>query len=100
MSFTELQESLLTLSKVRPLGATIALKLTDGDVIYLKSDEKGSEVTTTELSDVKTTFVLSSSDLAAMLSKAMNPTQAFMSGKMQIKGDMAIAMKLAQLMAE
>lgn len=82
-----------------PLGATVAMKLTDGETWYVESDASGAKATTEALPNVATTFTLSTADLAEMLDKKLNPTQAFMSGRMQIEGDMAVAMKLAQLMA-
>jgi putative sterol carrier protein len=99
MTSATLEESLLALASGRPLGATIAMKLTDGETWYVKSVEGDAQVGTAELLDVKATFTLSTADLQAMLAKTLNPTQAFMSGKMQIQGDMGVAMKLAQLMA-
>ncbi len=99
MSAMSLEQSLLALASASPLGATIAMQLSDGDTWYVKSMAGEAQVSTVEMPDVKATFTLSTADLQAMLDKALNPTQAFMSGKMQIKGDMGIAMKLAQLLA-
>ncbi len=99
MTDTTLGQRLRELAATSPLGATVAMKLTDGDTWYVKSDDSGVDVTTQEMPKVATTFTLSTADLIAMLDKGLNPTQAFMSGRMQIKGDMAVAMKLAQLMA-
>jgi putative sterol carrier protein len=99
MNSIDLQESLVAMAKTHPLGATIALKLTDGDTLYLKSIEGEVMISTDEMPNVMSTFVLSSTDLADMLSKKLDPTRAFMSGKMQVKGDMGIAMKLAQVMS-
>lgn len=94
-----LEQRLLALASPRPLGATIAMKLTDGDTWYIKSTEGDTQVGREELPDVKTTFILSTADLQALLNKTLDPMQAFMGGRMQIKGDMGVAMKLSQLLA-
>ena len=94
-----LEQHLYDLASKRPLGATIAMKLTDGATWYIKSTEDDTQVSTDELPDVKTTFILSTADLQALLAKKLNPMQAFMGGKMQVKGDMGVAMKLSQLLA-
>lgn len=46
------------------------------------------------------TMTLDSEDFVKMFKGQMNPTQAFMGGKLKIKGDMMIAMKLEKLMGE
>ncbi len=99
MNSIDLQESLVAMAKSHPLGATIALNLTDGGTLYLKSVEGEVLISTDEMPNVMSTFVLSSTDLADMLSKKLDPTKAYISGKMQVKGDMGIAMKLAQVMS-
>lgn len=42
------------------------------------------------------TLHVSSSDLQEILSGNLNPQMAFMSGKLQVDGDMALAMQLGQ----
>jgi acyl-CoA dehydrogenase len=37
-------------------------------------------------------------DLTAMLAGDLNPMNAFMSGKIKVKGDMSVAMKLGTIM--
>ncbi|XP_031564328.1 hydroxysteroid dehydrogenase-like protein 2 isoform X2 [Actinia tenebrosa] len=46
------------------------------------------------------TMSLDSEDFLKMFQGQLNPTQAFMSGKLKIKGDMMIAMKLEKLMGK
>jgi len=44
------------------------------------------------------TVVMSAADFQAMVSGKLNPTAAFMSGKLKIKGDMGLAMKLQSIL--
>lgn len=43
------------------------------------------------------TITLSLDDLEAMIAGDLNPTTAFMTGKLKIEGDMSVAMALSQL---
>ena len=45
------------------------------------------------------TITLSLDDLESLISGGLNPTMAFMSGKLKIDGDMSVAMALSQLIA-
>ncbi len=45
------------------------------------------------------TITLSLDDLESLISGDLNPTMAFMSGKLKIDGDMSVAMALSQLIA-
>ena len=46
------------------------------------------------------TMELKSEDFTKMFKGELNPAQAFMSGKLKIKGDMMMAMKLEKLMKQ
>ena len=46
------------------------------------------------------TMTLNEEDFGKMFAGKLNPTQAFMSGKLKIKGDLGLAMKLEKLMKE
>jgi len=43
------------------------------------------------------TIALSLDDLESLIAGDLNPTMAFMSGKLKIEGDMSVAMALSQL---
>lgn len=49
---------------------------------------------------VNCTMTMSSDVFNKMISGSMKPTMAFMSGKLKIKGDMGLAMKLEKLMGQ
>lgn len=51
------------------------------------------------LSPVDLTVKVSEADMIRMVRKELNPQQAFMKGKLKIKGKMALAMKLTSVLA-
>jgi putative sterol carrier protein len=59
-----------------------------------KLDIEGRKVTTGSADGAKLTVTIKGADLIALASGKLNPMQAFMSGKMKIKGDMMKAQKL------
>ena len=52
----------------------------------------------TEDAPADCTIVLSLEDLEALISGDLNPTSAFMTGKIKIEGDMSVAMVLSQVL--
>lgn len=46
------------------------------------------------------TMIMDSSDFCKMFAGQLKPTNAFMMGKLKIKGDMGLAMKLEKLMGK
>lgn len=56
----------------------------------------GATISTTD-QETDCTISLSLSDLEDMISGELNPTTAFMTGKIKIEGDMSVAMALSQL---
>ena len=50
--------------------------------------------------DASCTMTLDSDDFVKLFMGQLNPTQAFMGGKLKIKGDMMMAMKLEKLMGQ
>ncbi len=55
-------------------------------------DENGARAGDDDAADV--TLTASAADFEAMLEGELNPTTAFMSGKLSVDGDMGLAMKL------
>ncbi|MDN2567266.1 SCP2 sterol-binding domain-containing protein [Aquibium sp. A9E412] len=52
---------------------------------------------TTEDAPADCTIALSKDDLEAMMAGDLNPTSAFMQGKLKVDGDMSVAMQLSQV---
>ena len=57
----------------------------------------GATISTTD-SETDCTIKLALDDLEDLVSGELNPTMAFMSGKIKVEGDMSVAMALSQLL--
>ena len=57
----------------------------------------GQTVSTTD-SETDCTIKLALDDLEDLVAGELNPTMAFMSGKIKVEGDMSVAMALSQLL--
>lgn len=92
MSLEQLTESVR--SKVAGGGIEESVKFNLGDtgVIFVQ----GSTVTNDD-ADADCTVSISPDDLSDLLAGELNPTAAFMSGKIQVEGDMSVAMKLGSI---
>jgi len=79
-----------------PLGGTLKFVL-DDNPIYI--DGTGdANVVTAEDKDADTVIITSIETLGKLKSGDLNPMMAVMGGKVKIKGDMGLAMKLQSLL--
>jgi len=88
-------------AKVASLNASYQFELTgEGGGIYHASFQGGSyDIGEGPVANPGCTVTMSTSDFMAMVSGKLNPTAAFMSGKLKLKGDMGLAMKLQTLIS-
>lgn len=77
------------------LGKTVKFDLKGDGFIHI---EGGS--VTNEDRPADCTIILSKDDFEKMAAGTLDPTMAFMQGKLKINGDMAVAMKLQPLLAK
>ena len=92
-------EGLMNEEMVKTVGGLFQFDLKDGTsyVIDLKkSPGKAGPGPSSDKPDV--TMILDAPDFIKMFTGKLNPTQAFMTGKLKIKGDLALAMKLEKLL--
>ncbi len=78
------------------LDASIKFVLGDEGVIVIDATVTPN-VVTNEDRDAQCTITVSSDDFTAMLGGELDPMAAFMGGKIQVEGDMAVAMKLGNV---
>ena len=82
-------------ANVEALGAKLKFVL-DDDIIFI--DGSGSENIVSNNDDEADCSIITSKDtLAKLRDGSLNPMMAVMSGKVKIKGDMGLAMKLQSL---
>ncbi len=70
-----------------PNGGTWIVDLKEGTAGVRQGDEQG-----------QCTIAMTDADFVSMMDGKLNPQMAFMSGKLKVKGDMGLAMKLGQVL--
>ncbi len=83
-------------SKSNALGNTLKFDL-GGSQVFI--DGTGaSNIVSTEDKEADCVISVSQEDFQSILSGELNPMNAFMGGKIKVKGDMGVAMKLQSLL--
>jgi len=92
MSLDQLTESVREKVSGGGIEESVKFDLGEDGVIFVQ----GSDVTN-EDAEADCTIKMSADDLGDLLSGDLDPTGAFMGGKMQVEGDMSVAMKLGSV---
>lgn len=72
----------------------------DSGTYQMIIDENGGKAIEGTEKDPDCTLTISDEDYRDMLAGALNPTEAFMSGKLTIEGDIGLALKLQGILDE
>lgn len=78
------------------LGKTLKFDFGEGKKVYIDGTG-GGNVVSTEDKDADCVIIVSEENMAALIAGTLNPMSAFMGGKIKVKGDMGVAMKLQSL---
>lgn len=78
------------------LRATIKFVFAENQVLYIDGESSPNTVDNTDR-PAKCTVKVSLEDFGKMATKKLDPTTAFMTGKIKIEGDMSVAMRLGKL---
>ncbi len=70
----------------------------DGGNWWVDTTKSGGEVGEGENADAKCTITMTDADFMDMVTGKLNGQMAFMTGKLKIKGDMSLAMKLGSVL--
>jgi len=98
MSLDSLTEQIRTrVGEDSGLGATVKFAFDDGGVIFLDGKSSPNSVSN-EDQDADCTIRISQGDFTDMLAGELDPTTAFMMGKLKVDGDMSVAMKLSSVL--
>jgi putative sterol carrier protein len=77
------------------LDRSLTVDLKNGEYIHIE----GTQVTNDD-APADCTVIVSKDDLEKMSRGELDPTMAFMTGKLKINGDMSVAMKLQPILAQ
>ena len=69
-----------------------------GGVFHVKVADGAAAVSEGASDDANITITMSADDFGSLLDGKLNATSAFMAGKLKVKGDMGLAMKLQSLL--
>ncbi|MDB4655471.1 SCP2 sterol-binding domain-containing protein [Flavobacteriales bacterium] len=98
MSFEAIESAIKEKAAIaKPLGNTLKFNFGEQNVM-LDGLGDGNVVTVNDATEAQCTVDVTMEDLTAMLSGDLNPMNAFMAGKIKVKGDMSVAMKLGSIM--
>jgi putative sterol carrier protein len=81
---------------VAPLGGTVKFDLGSDGTLLIDGSGAANTVTLNNGGAANCTISMSAGDFDDMINGRLQPTMAFMMGKMRVEGDMGLAMKLAQ----
>jgi len=79
------------------LGASVKFNFGDDGLIFLDGKNVPNSVSNDD-TDADCTISMSIDDFENMLAGDLDPTTAFMMGKLKVEGDMSVAMKLSSVM--
>ena len=82
-----------------PLGHTIQFDLGGNGVIFWDGTQTPPVIDNTAR-DAETTIAISLENLGSLIAGQLNPTMAYMTGKLKIQGSMGVALKMGEMLGE
>lgn len=79
------------------LNSTIKFVFKEGGVLFIDGKSAPNTVSNDEDAAADCTVKVSFEDFSKLMERKLDPTTAFMMGKIKIEGDMGVAMKLGRL---
>ena len=100
MSIETVTDNIRTRAKHNPpIGARVKFDLGDDGVIMMDGRETPATVNHDD-GEADTTVILSLATLKGILDGAVDPNFAFMTGKLKVRGNMGIALKLNTILED
>lgn len=93
MTLQEIADKIAAKADGSSFSRTVKFDLGSDGVVVID----GARVST-ENADADCTISLSKDDMEALMAGELNPTAAFMQGKLKVDGDMSVAMQLSQVL--
>jgi putative sterol carrier protein len=82
-----------------PLGYRVKFELGDDGIIFWDGTNSAAEIGN-EDGEADTTIGISADDLGKMIEGSLNPTLAYMTGRLKVSGSMGVALKISQLLED
>lgn len=82
-----------------PLGYRVKFDLGDDGTIYWDGTGSAARIVN-EDGEADTTIGISADDLTKMIEGSLNPTLAYMTGRLKVSGSMGVALKISQLLED
>jgi len=82
-----------------PLGYKVKFELGEGGVIFWDGTETPPVIDNLPR-EADTTIGIGAADLDAIMAGTLDPTVAYMTGRLKVAGSLGVAMKINQLLAE
>ncbi|WP_299390663.1 SCP2 sterol-binding domain-containing protein [Pelagibius sp.] len=103
MSLESLTEQLKSQAALNPpLGYRVLFDLGEEGAILWDGKETPAEIAPVEVNgtEADTTLRISPDQLGSLIDGSLDPTLAYMTGKLKIEGSMGVAMKLATMLGD
>jgi len=99
VSSIEEQLKKVNAEKVKGMNATFQFELSGDNhgIFHVNVNDGEIELIEGSSNNPSVTFMMDAADFKNMIEGNLNATSAFMSGKLKIKGDMSLALKLQSL---
>jgi putative sterol carrier protein len=81
------------------LGYKVKFVFDDG-VIFWDGTESSPEISNEDKGEADTTISISADNLEKLMTGGLDPTMAYMTGKLKIEGKMGVALKLTSMFAD
>lgn len=72
----------------------------DGGAIFWDGTEQPPVISNDDASDATTTIKISAANLEKLMAGGLDPTLAYMTGKLKVEGSMGVALKLTSMFAD
>ncbi len=100
MSLESLTEELRKRAVQNPkLGYKVKIALEDGGVIYWDGTAEQS-ILTNDDAEADTTLRISAENLEKLIAGALDPTMAYMTGKLKVEGKLGVALKINAMLSD
>jgi putative sterol carrier protein len=80
-----------------PLGGTLKFDLGDAGCLFIDGSGSDNTVALNKNDPASCTITMTADDFRELIHGRLQPTSAFMQGRMRVDGDMMLAMKLGQM---